>query len=313
MNSSETEFTVSFEGQALSDHAMDVRDLAPALMALGQLFEHSNKLINEDRAKTKLRTVALSPGSFEIHFALQVGLIDGIVDILSGDHITAALNLRDLLFAIGGIGGVGGVVKLVKFLKGRVPKKEDVSENDDGTVTIYDNGKVIVITSQEAFKLYLDVNVRQEMHKSLSPLDEDGIEKFVIKSEGEIKSEIHDYEYEDFRYEEEFVDIVDVLEQSAFRIVSLTFREGNKWRLSTGDEGETISVSINDEEFLDRIQARETQFGDGDILVCDVRKRQYMEGPNLKVEYTVVKVHEHKHIPRQIEMNLPASPQDEDG
>ena len=296
---SATEFTVSFRGQGLADHAMDVRDLAPALMALGQIFEHSSKVINGDRVTVTLSTVALSPGSFSIHFALYMGVIDGIVDFFSNDKYTAAQNILELTF-----GGVS-LVALIKFLRNRVPTEDEVSENDDGTVTILDeDGQEGKSFPKEVYDLYTDFDVRMDFQKAISPLEREGIEKFVVLSDYEVESEIHDYEYEFFRFKEDLADIVNVTERAAYRIVSLTFREGNKWRLSSGDNADTISAAIRDEQFIEGIKKRESQFSDGDILICDVRKRQYMDGPNLKVEYEIIKVHEHKHFPQQIEIDM---------
>ena len=42
----EIEFHIAYDGPALVDGRMDVRDLAPALIALGELFQEANGMIN---------------------------------------------------------------------------------------------------------------------------------------------------------------------------------------------------------------------------------------------------------------------------
>ena len=43
---SRTDFTLTYAGPALQDHEMNVRDLAPAMLAVGELFEALNRLYN---------------------------------------------------------------------------------------------------------------------------------------------------------------------------------------------------------------------------------------------------------------------------
>ena len=59
-------FTIAYDGPALQDGAMEVRDLAPALLALGQLLDAANATLNGDAAKIKLQVKATGTGSFEI-------------------------------------------------------------------------------------------------------------------------------------------------------------------------------------------------------------------------------------------------------
>ena len=92
----EAEFSVSYDGDALTEGAMDVRDLAPALIALGQSFERANALLNGDKASVSLRIRATQPGSFEIVLILQQ-LLENASDVLTDDWMTSAVVLKELL------------------------------------------------------------------------------------------------------------------------------------------------------------------------------------------------------------------------
>jgi len=102
----EVEFSVSYDGDALTQNTMDVRDLAPALLALGQSFERVNSLSNGDRASVSLRIRATKPGSFEVVLFLQQ-LLEGATDVLSGDMMVSAFVLKELLIGGGGRGVIG--------------------------------------------------------------------------------------------------------------------------------------------------------------------------------------------------------------
>ena len=60
--------TIAYDGPALRDHAMDVRDLAPAMLGLGQLFDAANSALNGDNAQIKVQVKATEPGCFQITF-----------------------------------------------------------------------------------------------------------------------------------------------------------------------------------------------------------------------------------------------------
>ena len=55
-------FYVVYDGPALASHEMDVRELAPALLAFSSLFEEANSILNRDRAKITLNV----KGSFKV-------------------------------------------------------------------------------------------------------------------------------------------------------------------------------------------------------------------------------------------------------
>ena len=80
-------------------------------------------------------------------------------------------------------------------------------------------------------------------------------------------------------------------------IVSLAFKEGNKWRLSDGQSD--ISAIIEDRGFLARIDSNEERFAKGDTLVCRVRMEQSRALGKLKTLYYVEKVIDHKPGSRQ--------------
>ena len=109
--SGQAEFSIAYDGEALRTGSMNVRDLAPALLAVGQLFGTANNTLNEDRASIKVNVVATGHGSFEVFLELeQVGR--QLINLFSSDSVVAVLNLKTLL--IGGSGAVGGLIYFIK-------------------------------------------------------------------------------------------------------------------------------------------------------------------------------------------------------
>ena len=90
-------------------------------------------------------------------------------------------------------------------------------------------------------------------------------------------------------------------------ITTVSFAEGNKWRLSDGEH--TFFATIKDEGFLRRVDARQEAFRKGDVLRCRVTLQQWQTETGLRPEWTVDQVLEH--IPAGRNMTLPLGEPDE--
>ena len=78
-------FHVVYDGPALAEHRMDVRDLGPALVAFADLFTAVNKEINGDAADVRVQVnVSFKAGSFGIDLVATQHLLSQLKDIFSG-------------------------------------------------------------------------------------------------------------------------------------------------------------------------------------------------------------------------------------
>lgn len=81
---------------------MDVRDLAPALVAFADLFTAANKEINGDAADVRVQVNAsFKAGSFEIDLVATQHLLSQLRDIFSGPNASAIVNAGGILSFIG--------------------------------------------------------------------------------------------------------------------------------------------------------------------------------------------------------------------
>ena len=68
---------IAYAGPALEDGTMDVRELAPALIAFADLVKYASRAINLDKnIKVMLNQDSLKKGSFDITFLLDTSLLD---------------------------------------------------------------------------------------------------------------------------------------------------------------------------------------------------------------------------------------------
>ena len=287
-------FKIAYDGEALRDHSMDVRDLAPALLSLGKLFDAANLALNGDKASIKLQVKAHSAGSFEVALELFQSWGAQVSHFLVGDFVTSVLNLKELV--VGGGISVVGIFCLIKKLKGKKP--DSIKHLDNGMVLLEVQGETLVVPVT-LLRLYQDVAVRVAAEEVLRPLYRDNIDKFVIKDGDTITGEVTKADVDYFTLPEIRDEIItENIHEAAYSIISLAFKDDNKWRLHDGNS--TISVQMKDDVFRRKVEENLISFSKGDILKCKVKTIQWRTVDGLKTEYEVLEVIEHMPAAKQM-------------
>jgi hypothetical protein len=297
MMSDLAEFKIEYDGEALRSHIMDVRDLAPALLAFGKLFDESNRVLNGNKTTVKLQVKATSPASFDIVFQLDQSFIEQVTGLLTGDMVTSALNLLTIMgFATGA--STYSFLWLIRKLQGKRPTS--IKDRKDGTVEIkYDSETFIVPI--ELLRLYQDIAVRKAAQEILEPLKNEGIDTFKVINNNVTVNVINKIDVVYYQLPEVHDEVIlESDKKAAYSIVSLAFKEDNKWRLYDGNS--TISVTMTDDDFLYQVDNNLVSFAKGDILICEVKTIQYRTEAGLRTEHEVLKVVEHKQAARQLKL-----------
>jgi hypothetical protein len=284
-------FTIGYSGDALENNTIDVRELAPALLALGGLIDESNKIVNENKTQIKVCIKATSPGSFNVVIeAVQEGW-NALKDMFLSDNATAIISIKEILLMLFGAGG--GLICLIRKLKGKTPETIENLENGKVKIT-YGGGSLII--SKELLELYKNIVIRASIEGLVKPLRQPGIDTFSVKEnkEQEVICEVKNDEVELFDVPsvqmQETVLNVDEREMF-FSLVSISFKDDNKWRLDDGNSA--VNVSIKDEVFINKIKGNEIAFAHGDTLKCKVKITQKQISKALKTEYEIIEVIEH--------------------
>jgi hypothetical protein len=301
---SEANFKIIFRGSAVDNGDIDVRDLAPALLALGDVFQAASDVLNGDRVKTVVRVKATEQACFEVDLSVAQTMKDVVASLLTfasenQESIAAANDLAELILKAGG--GVaalsGGLFALLKFLKGRKPDK---IEKHGGEVHVH-IGDNYFVANPKTIELAESVNVREGARKFASVLKNTGIESISTKPQGDPEEVYTKLDLPSFELpppvEEELVDEV---RQMNLQIISLSFKDDNKWRVTDG--AEPFSAAIEDSDFLKQVANSEISFAKGDYLVCEVRERQVSTGQGLRKERIIVKVISHRPAARQMKL-----------
>jgi len=283
-------FNVVYDGPALAEHRMDVRDLAPSLVAIADLFTAANKELNGDSADVRVEVKgSFKAGSFELDLIFVQQLLTQIRDIFAGSGASAISNAYTILTVLGLIGG-GGVVGLQRKLRGRRPHR---IEQVGGVSHVWITETESVEVDAGVVRLWRNTVVRSSLSKTLSPLEREGISNFGIMRGEQVELIIEDDELASFAsINHDSGEVVsDSVTRKILLVESVVFKDGNKWRVHDGQY--PFFAAIDDEAFLAKVNDGE-RFGKGDVLVVDLRQMQTIEAGALKTEYRIVKVHEHR-------------------
>ena len=288
--SSKAEVSIAYIGPAVEEGLMDVRDLAPALLALGALCEESNRLLNPGRAEVSVLMQAVKPGSFEVE--LQVW--QQLITLISGADIrNAPAILTHLGFGFAGGAGAISVMKLWRRLKGR-PAKGSTLKN--GSVQINVSGDINVNVPPDVMKLYGSQKVQRDLRKFLRPLAGWGIDELQFKKGDEVVDSIDHVEAQEAlhasRRETHWEDY-----EGTYRVVKPSFDSKYKWTFA--DDDMAFDARVVDGEFNERLAAGLIDFASGDELRIRVRRRTTQTGDSPRTTFTVLKVLDHRPATRR--------------
>lgn len=282
-------FHVIYDGPALATSRMDVRDLAPALVATADLFAAVNAEVNGNAAELRVEVKgSFKAGSFGIELICAQDLLQQIRDIFTSPTANALANASGILALV--TAPVGGLIWLLRRLQGRPPRKIEIH---GGTATLWITDSESVEVDHRVIKIWRSTQVRTSLEKTLSPLRREGITEFGIVRNEDIWLAIHadEVDWFDAHPSREATVVSDSTIRKVLLLESVVFKDGNKWRVNDGQY--TFHATLNDHDFLARVNAGE-RFGKGDILIVDLQQTQTVMEGTLKTEYTITEVHEHK-------------------
>jgi len=289
-------FEIIYDGPALKSNEMDVRDLSPALLAISDVLEESNRIIYGEKTKVQVNVKGtFKTGSFGIDFSVLQGPIEGFTSLFNSDQANAASNLLQIL---GFILPSGGLVGLLLWLRNRKIKK--VTERDEIVTTIeVENEKKDV--HPKVVALFSNVKVRTSIQKFIAdPLSREGIDSFTFKKNNQttkIKKEEKDYFKLPSVPDEPLKDEV---REVYLKALSVIFVEGNKWRFSDGTN--EFYATVKDEIFVKNVQDNKISFTKDDTFRVKLREKQWITDVGLKTEHEIEEVVDQKSAAKQIKL-----------
>lgn len=280
---------LKYKGPSVDDGSMDVYAAAANMVAFSNYVVAATKQLYGD-VEVKAEVKAFQHGSFETDLIFQVVGLGATV-------LTTTPDVRSVLTA------VKESVNLFKFLKGQPPQKVEHTDQSNNVTVTNVNGNVIIVQT-ESLNLTMDEKAGKAAAQFIGEaLSKPGVNKIEIQSEGQ---KIAAATQEEAPYFHAIVDETPIVEQTiemGLTIQEPSFKDGSghKWTMWDGEA--SLQYAMEDENFIARIDNGEF-FRKGDVLICDVKFTQTRAGSKLKIQRSILKVHDHKDGYEQMEFDL---------
>ena len=287
----EAKFSAYYDGPALDDGRMPVRELAPALLAIGELFRVAGQEVYPDLPAPTLEIKATERGSFDIHLIINAtDAWEQVMNMLTGEGSTALTNLQALIFGTGTTGV--GIYKFVQFLKRRKIKKIEATSKPDLMKVVLDDGTTLEAPAGTV-KIYRNPTARKAVRDSVAPAKRKGIERVELRPaspEAEAvvveTGEIDDFDLPTGMDDEE---LINDTREIVVSVIKTDFGDG-RWKVSDGTA--TFGVEMEDQGFREKIDHGEP-FRKGDLLRARIRTVQSTKDGKLQSEHSLVEVIDH--------------------
>ena len=287
--------SIRYVGPAVEAHRMEVRHLAPSLLALDDLFTYAHFLTGGGYSQAPVMEVAaLREGSLVVDLSLTTQHGAGsVVDLFdAGEHSPAAqaATLTE------------SVVAALRWavLRHRKGREHEVVPVQPGLIRVAWPDGTSFEAPKEAEVLVASADFNRTASRALEPLRSDGIDGVELARGGQGRTEAVHVGHDDLpafnTWEPEDDLLSDNVRKVAVRVENLAFKEGNKWRINDGTS--SLWASVHDLPFLQRVSSGEARFANGDSLLVDMRDKQYrtVDG-GLRGEHFIERVLEHRSVP----------------
>lgn len=271
---------VKYDGEALANHKIDLDVLTESLNGLNNLLKEVNIIVNGTSENFNVDVEPFREGSFEY-------LIDVIQNPTQYLDVLSIIGLG----ATGALAAGNTLIDIIRSINGRQIRRITLTADGDCKILLEDGSEIV---APSYFRpLLSSPSIRKSLSKIIhNPLQKEGYESFKITTpQGVELVNVSENEIEPFKYRR--VPVEQSFSEQTLEDVPITFLTIHKdkntgWRANYEDE--TVNVSIEDAEFLQRVRTGREPGIFSDVYYVDLLVRENLN--SLDKAYIVGRVNE---------------------
>lgn len=269
---------ISFKfGGPISPDSIDVKGIISALQGYNRISEKAARSLYGDSVRATVRLEYIRRGSIDI---------GGLVEIINQpQQIIPVIGTISL-----GIKDIAELIKtwldILKFLRGEPPKSIDPIPSSDKVIITNNGGQTLTINGN-VYNNCIFNNIGKDAEK-LTPPFSGGATKLDIRSGNR---RISTYNQEDIRGFREIKPIDKPIESeiNAILVVKAPILEGEgRWHFKYGSQ--TLTASIMDHDFLERVHSGSESFRKGDRFLVQLKSTQLTDRKKSAVRHEVMRI-----------------------
>lgn len=270
--------SMTYAGPGTDDGSIDVRHLAPGMLAMSDLLQTIARELNgPDQSVTMRLSLARRSNSYEAVF----DLIRNHADVAGGTLLAAAFTIRELRLMLFGKDGslAAWSIEWFRELKAappdrppQLPKRVWLRIGDDGQVEVDP-------------RLFL-----RPLSELLQPMAGEDIETLTLRDEH--AHEIGELSHEHYEATRAALDVIEPPEirhdELVVEIVQPVFEGDYQWRVRVGPI--RVQARMLDERFISDVRTGAVTFRHGDLYRVRLRTLEPKSGQVGRARYEIVKV-----------------------
>jgi hypothetical protein len=279
---------IKYSGKSVDNGTIQASEIGKSLIAIEQAILASQTALGLDSIPLIVELNAPQQGSFIVDLTIANGpdFIGHAIDLLSGNEATAIANLMQI------IGGTLGAVSFVKQIGKKSYRKIRKIPDTELEEISFDDGSTMKIESKQ-LKVFESFEFRKSIREAISPIEADGIDKIEISDNMHMipveKRDIKNFEPPENT--DEIEELINSTYEVILRIISPNFA-GGEWKVSENNSSPYFA-SIEDEEFLERLDRNQEEFASHDSLKVRLRIVQRQINGSVSTERTIEKILQH--------------------
>ena len=304
LHSNPVNFVYKLDGDI---EGVDVKDLSPILLSLGELIQEANKTINPDGREISVKVKPFQKGYFIVDiiaFAKSNG--QQLVDFISREDIKIVKEVLDWIGLIrsGTCIATFSLIGLIKWLKGKPKSIHKTKQGEYSFINKDDESKNV---SPVIYALFSNVQIQNNLAKAFgTPSQIEGVTGIsTMLNNSHNKSATMNIAYEETKYFKEYEQPYEtddeIVNESEITVV-LNPRRGSY----QGDKGpytfviagsnDTYSrVGIADDNFKQKLESGEIRLHIKDLIKARISIKQKQKNGEMQVPtYEIVEVLEYK-------------------